>query len=51
MVQGMTMFEFMVNALYLLAGVVCVAMALLVIYAVAVTVYRGISGGRKDGKR
>lgn len=47
----MTMFEFMVNAFYLLAGVTYAVLALVVIYAVAVAIYRGIGGGRKDGKR
>lgn len=45
------MFEFMVNAFYLLAGVTCVVLALVVIYAVAVAIYRGFNGGGTNGKR
>ena len=45
------MFDFMVNAFYLLAGVTCVTLALILIYAVAVGIYRGINGGRGNGKR
>lgn len=47
----MTMFAFMANAFYLLAGVACLAVAVVIIYAVAVGIYRGISGGRGNGKR
>lgn len=45
------MFEFMANAFYLLAGVACLAAAVIIIYAVAVGLYRGINGGRGNGKR
>lgn len=47
----MTMFEFMSNAFYLLAGVACIAIALIIVYAVSVAIYRGIKGGDSNGKR
>lgn len=46
----MTMFEFMVNAFYLLAGVACIAIALVIVYAVSVAIYRAISGGKSNGR-
>ena len=54
----MTMFEFMMNALYGLAGVVCIALALMVIGGVIVSVINAIArarrtmnGGTGNGKR
>lgn len=48
----MTAFEFMVNAFFMLAGIVCVALAAVVIYAVSIGIYRGIKkGARNDGRK
>lgn len=46
-----TMFEFMENAFYLLVGVACLAVAVVIIYTVAVCIYKGLSGGGGNGKR
>lgn len=48
----MTAFQFMATAFYALAGVVCLALAAVIVYAVVVGISRGIkSGGRGNGKR
>ncbi|EQB20073.1 hypothetical protein UNSWDHB_2659 [Dehalobacter sp. UNSWDHB] len=46
----MTMFEFMTNAFYMLAGVACVAITVLILYCVAAAIARGFKGGNKNGK-
>lgn len=47
----MTMFEFMLNALYLLAGVVCIVIVVLIVYCACVTVYRAaIALHKRDGR-
>ncbi len=46
----MTMFEFMVNAFYLLCGVVCVAASVLVVYGVVNGIIKSLGGGSKNGR-
>lgn len=46
----MTMFEFMVNAFYMLCGVVCVAASVLIVYAVLNAIFKQIGKDRKNGR-
>lgn len=47
----MTAFQFMANAFYLLVGVVCLSLAAVIVYSVAVGVYRGLKGGTRNGRK
>ena len=46
----MTMFEFMQNAFFLLCGIICIAVAVLVIYCVIAAIFRtcGKRGTKKN---
>ena len=46
----MTAFEFMVAAFYSLVGVVCLSVAVVIVYGVAVGIRNGLKGGGKDGR-
>lgn len=46
----MTMFEFMQNAFFLLCGIACIAVAVLIVYCVIVAIFRTCGGGKKRGK-
>ena len=47
----MTMFEFMINSLYLLAGVVCIAIAVIIVYCACITAYKlAIAIHKQDGR-
>lgn len=47
----MTAFNFMATAFYLLVGVVCLALAVVVVYAVASSIYKGMKGGGRNGRK
>lgn len=47
----MTAFEFMVATFYALVGVVCLSVAVVIVYAVAVGIYRGLKGGGHRGRK
>lgn len=47
----MTTFEFMVAAFYALVGVVCLAAAVVIVYAVAVGIYRGLKRGGRNARK
>lgn len=47
----MTAFEFMVAAFYALVGVVCLSAAVVIVYAVALGIYRGTKGGGHRGRK
>lgn len=47
----MTAFQFMQTAFFALVGVICLSVAVVILYAVAVGVYRGIKGGVRNGRR
>lgn len=47
----MTAFEFMVAAFYALVGVVCLSVAVVIVYAVALGIYRGTKGGGHRGRK
>lgn len=47
----MSAFEFMAAAFYALVGVVCLAVAVVIVYAVAVGIYRGLKGGGGNGRK
>ena len=46
----MTMYQFMVNAFYMLCGIACIAVAVLIVYCVIVAVIRTCKGGNKSGR-
>ena len=46
----MTMFDFMVNAFYMLCGVVCVAASVLVVYCVVNGIVKTIGKGNRNGR-
>lgn len=47
----MTMFEFMLNSLYLLAGVVCIVIAVFIVYCACITAYKlAIAIHKRDGR-
>lgn len=47
----MTMFDFMVNAFYMLCGVVCVAASVVIVYAVVNGIFKTIRKERgKNGR-
>lgn len=46
----MTAFDFMVAAFYSLVGVVCLGLAVVIVYGVAVGIRNGLKGGGKDGR-
>lgn len=47
----MTAFQFMAAAFYALVGVVCLSLAAVIVYAVAVGIYRGLKGGGRNGRK
>ena len=47
----MTAFDFMVAAFYSLVGVVCLSVAVVIVYGVAVGIYRGLKGGGRNGRK
>lgn len=47
----MTMFDFMANAFYMLCGVLCVAVSVLVLYCVIISILRTIGKGNKNGRK
>lgn len=47
----MTAFEFMAAAFYALVGVVCLAVAVVIVYAVAAGIYRSMKGGGRNGRK
>ena len=47
----MTMFEFMLNSLYLLEGVVCIAIAVFIVYCACITAYKLAIAIHKRGGR
>lgn len=47
----MTAFEFMVAAFYALVGVVCLSVAVVIVYAVVVGIYRGLKSGGHRGRK
>ena len=47
----MSAFEFMTAAFYALVGVACLAVAVVIVYAVAVGIYRGLKGGGGNGRK
>lgn len=47
----MTTFEFMCAAFYALAGVVCLALAVVIVYAVAVGIYNTTKRGRHNVRK
>lgn len=46
----MTTFDFMVNAFYMLCGVVCVAASVLVVYGVVNGIIKTIGRGNHNGR-
>jgi hypothetical protein len=47
----MTMYDFMVNAFYMLCGVVCVAASVLIVYVVVATIFKiAQKGGKRNGR-
>ncbi len=46
----MTMFEFMANAFYMLCGVVCVALAALIVFSVVNAILKEGRKGKKNGR-
>lgn len=46
----MTMFEFMANAFYMLCGVVCVALAVLIVFSVVNAILKERGKGKKNGR-
>lgn len=46
----MTMFEFMANAFYMLCGVVCVALAALIVFSVVNAILKECGKGKKNGR-
>lgn len=46
----MTMFEFMVNALYMLCGVLCVAASVIIVYGVVCGIANTIRRGKQNGR-
>lgn len=47
----MTAFQFMAAAFYLLVGVACLSLAAVIVYAVAVGIYRGLKGGGRNDRK
>lgn len=47
---SMTMFDFMVNAFYMLCGVVCVAASVVIVYAVVNAFVKMIGGRGRNGR-
>lgn len=47
----MTAFQFMAAAFFLLVGVACLSLAAVIVYAVAVGIYRGLKGGGHNGRK
>lgn len=47
----MTTFDFMVAAFYAFVGVVCLSLAVVIVYAVAVGIYRSVKGGARNGRK
>lgn len=47
----MTTFEFMVAAFHGLVGTICFAAAVVIVYAVAVGIYRSVKGGGRNGRK
>lgn len=47
----MTAFDFMVAAFYSLVGVVCLGLAVVIVYGVVVGIRNGLKGGGKDGRK
>lgn len=47
----MTAFQFMVAAFYSLVGVACLSLAVVIVYAVAVGIFRGLKGGGHNGRK
>lgn len=48
---GGSVFEFMGAAFYALVGVVCLSVAVVIVYAVVVGIYRGLKGGGHRGRK
>ncbi len=46
----MTMFDFMVNAFYMLCGVVCVAASVVVVYSVVIGILKAVKRGGNNGR-
>lgn len=46
----MTMFEFMVNAFYMLCGVACVAISVVIVYAVVIGIFKTLRRGGGNGR-
>ena len=47
----MTAFDFMVAAFYSLVGVVCLGLAVVIVYGVALGIRHGLEGGGRDGRK
>lgn len=47
----MTAFEFMAAAFFALVGVVCLSAAVVIVYGVAVGIYRAVKGGARNGRK
>ena len=47
----MTMFEFMMNALYGLAGVACIAIALMIAWGVLISIYNAVQRAARENER
>lgn len=47
----MTAFDFMVAAFYSLVGVVCLGLAVVIVYGVALGIRNGLKGGGRDGRK
>ena len=47
----MTAFQFMSAAFFLLVGVACLSLAAVIVYSVAVGIYRGLKRGGHNGRK
>ena len=47
----MTAFDCMVAAFYSLVGVVCLGLAVVIVYGVALGIRNGLKGGGRDGRK